>query len=172
MAEEKRFVLVIEGSDSQGGGSSQKAASTGSPETQDDDGAKLYFQNLAIQTAGQVLTESINFAEYFWDEQLRLTDDYIGQREKRIAKQYVNRVANAGSSILSSTLTGAASAGWVGALVGFTVSLGNEIFKTVSDNFIGERTQNITIKQMEAQLDFTRNRAGWSTQAASIGEDL
>ena len=35
-----------------------------------------------------------------------------------------------------------------------------------------EINQELAIKQMNYQLEFTRERAGWSTHSASIGDNL
>lgn len=178
MADEKRFVLVIESKGEQGGGnggsSFEPAADVGSNTSQDggSDYSKAYYAQMAMKIIGTTVSETVDWAMYFWDTQLELNDDYVGKREKRIAMQQVNRVVSAASNIGSSTLQGAMAGGAVGAIIGFVVSTGTEVYKTVKENIQGNRSQELQLAQLNAQLEFTRSRAGYSTQAASIGENL
>ena len=116
--------------------------------------------------------EIVSWAEYNWNKELTLNDDYIGQRNKNIAITQINRAVGAFSTIASSTASGAAIGGLTGALIGAVVGTFSTVSGIIRSNVQGQDQQNIAIRQMDAQLDFTRSRAGWSLKAASIGEDL
>lgn len=121
-----------------------------------------------VQTAA---SESVAWGEYIWNRELTLKDDYIGQRNKSIATTQINRGISLISNVGTMTASGAAF-GPVGAIIGAAVGAVSGIAGIVRSNLQGQEQQNITLTQMDAQLGFTRSRAGWSTQAASIGEDL
>ena len=142
-----------------------------STENDKDKKAKAAYAALAMQAGQSALGEVTAWAEYYWNRDLTLNDDYIGQRNKQIAMTMIDRGINAVSTIGSFTAMGAA-AGPVGALVGAIVGTAIAASSIVRSNIQGQDQQNIQIRQMEAQLQFTRSRAGWSLQAASIGEDL
>lgn len=119
---------------------------------------------IAIQAGERVLNEITSLAEYEWNKSLNLSDDYIGQRQKQVAMQCVNTTI----STISTVGSFAAIGGPIGAVVGLLVS-GVSLGKQIWQNYDQE---NIRLRQMDAQLSYTRARAGWSTNAASIGEDL
>lgn len=127
---------------------------------------------LSVRAVEVAANEVIAWAEYEWDKQLSLTDDYIGQRWKRIATTQISRGISAISSVASMTAWGAAAGGSVGAAIGAGLGVTMSIASMARSNIQGKEQQDIHIRQMEAQLGFTRSRAGWSTQAGSIGEDL
>lgn len=134
--------------------------------------AKAIAAFAVAQVAQATVSELVNWGEYYWNRELMLNDDYIGQRNKQIALTQVNRGISAISGIASATASGAAVGGWVGAIIGFTLGTVTQVAGVVRSNIQGQDQQNIMLKQMDAQLQFTRSRAGWSTKAASIGEDL
>lgn len=140
-------------------------------ENDKDKKAKAAYKAMAIQSASAALNEVTAWAEYYWNKELTLTDDYIGQRNKNIAMSQINRGIGALTTIGSFTAMGAAAGPW-GALAGAIVGTVVATASIVRSNVQGQEQQDIQIRQMNAQLDFTRSRAGWSTQAASIGEDL
>ena len=130
--------------------------------------AKAY----ALKMGEQALNEAITWGEYYWNKELVLADDYIGQRNKNIAIQLINKGVSTAGGLISGGLTGAAIGGPVGAVVGVAFAAVTSIVSTVSDIFRKQDEQNIKLRQMDAQLSYTRQRAGWSLEAASIGEDL
>ena len=152
----------------------QKSVNTSSTASKEDNGgtAKAVAAFAVAQTAQAVASEVVAWAEYEWIKELTLSDDYIGQREKNIALTQINRGISAVSSIASATASGAAVGGWVGAIIGFVIGTGTQIASIARSNVQGQEQQDIQIRQMNAQLSYTRSRAGWSTQAASIGENL
>ena len=137
-----------------------------------DSTAKAVAKFAVAQSMQVVASEVINWAEYYWDRKLTLTDDYVGQRNKQIALTQINRGIGTFTSIGSMTAAGAAVGHGIGAAIGFLIGTATQIASITRSNLQGRDQQNILLRQIEAQLDFTRSRAGWSTQAASIGEDL
>ncbi len=141
-------------------------------ESSDNDSSSKIVATMAVQRCIQVaVSETTSWIDYYWNQELSLTDDYIGQRKKSIATTQINRVASSAVTIASTTALGA-KAGPVGAIVGFVVGVVAEVATTIRSNVQGQQQQDIQIAQMNASLSFTRSRVGWSTTAASIGEDL
>lgn len=133
--------------------------------------AKAAYKAMAIQATSIALNEVTAWAEYYWNKELTLTDDYIGQRNKNIAMSQINKGISALTTIGSFTALGAAAGPW-GAAIGAVVGTAVAAVGIARSNIQSKEQQDIQIRQMNAQLEFTRSRAGWSTQAASIGEDL
>lgn len=133
--------------------------------------AKATFTALAFQASELVTSEIVNWAEYYWNRELTLEDDYVGQRNKTIALTQINRAVSAVTTIGTFTAMGA-KAGPIGAAVGALLGVATVGAGIVRSNIQGQDQQNIMLRQMDAQLGYTRSRAGWSLQAASIGEDL
>lgn len=145
----------------------QKAES----ESDNDKKSKSAYAALALQIGSTALSEVAAWAEYYWNKELTLTDDYIGQRNKNIAMTQISRAINVATTTGSWTAMGAAL-GPVGAVIGGILGAAVSISGIVRSNVQGQEQEDIAIRQMNAQLGFTRSRAGWSLQAASIGEDL
>ena len=143
-----------------------------SNDTDKNGAAKAVAVWAVSNTVQMASSEVVNWTEYFTNKTLVLKDDYIGQRNKNIATTQVNRAISAVSTIGSMTASGAAMGGWIGAVIGAVVGTTSVVFGSVRSNLQGQQQQDILIKQMDAQLGFTRSRAGWSVTAASIGEDL
>lgn len=140
--------------------------------TDKDSTAKAVASFAVTQSIQIIANEVVAWAEYQWNRELTLNDDYVGQREKNIAIMQINRGINAVSTVGSMAATGASIGGAAGAIVGLVIGTANSVAGIVRSNVQGQDQQNIAIRQMDAQLEFTRSRAGWSTQCASIGEDL
>lgn len=137
-----------------------------------DKGSKALATYLVTQSLSVAASEVVSWAEYYWNRELTLNDDYIGQREKNIAMTQINRGISFASTIGSMTATGASLGGSWGALAGAILGTISGTVSIVRSNIQGADQQNIAIRQSNAQLDFTRARAGWSTSAASIGDNL
>ena len=152
--------------------SNQTSSSYGSQQNDNDSSAKTVAAWGAIQLATIAVNEITAWIDYEWNKTLSLDDDYIGQRNKQIATTQIGRAFSSISSIGNSAVSGFAMGGPLGAVIGGAVGLIGVISGTVRSNKQGEEQQKIQLRQMEAQLEFTRSRAGWSTHAASIGEDL
>lgn len=174
MAVDNRSVVITLKLD-QGNGDSNDVSNQvniGSKKDDKDSTAKMVAKYAVAQVASIATSEMVSWGEYYWNRQLTLTDDYVGQRNKQIAITQINRGINLVSSIGSSVIAGAAVGGVAGAIVGGIVGAATQIASITRSNLQGQDQQNIHLRQMNAQLDFTRSRAGWSLQAASIGEDL
>ena len=150
----------------------QTSQSSGSEENDKNSTGRAIAAYAGMQVLSGVVSEGLAWAEYEWNKTLTLNDDYIAQRNKSIAMTHVSRTVNNLSTIGSGIATGAAVGGWIGAIVGGAIGLIQVTAGIIRSNVQGQEQQDIKIKQMDGQLEFTRTRAGWSTQAASIGEDL
>lgn len=179
MADSKEIKIVLEtvnGSSSgmDSGDTERVDAQVSAQATSESSGksqGKAAYGAMAIQAANFAVNEVMNWISYNINKELNLNDDYIGQRNLAIATQAVNWAVSSASTIGSMAMVGAA-AGPIGAAVGAVVGGAMVAASTVRQNMQAMDQQNIMLNQMQAQLDFTRNRAGWSTKAASIGEDL
>lgn len=150
----------------------QTSASTESQENDSGSTAKALATFAAIQAISTTINEGVAWGEYYWNKELVLNDDYIGQRNKQIASAYVNRAISFAGNVGSAAATGASIGGPIGAIIGAVIGTATQIASIVRSNVQGNEQQNIALRQMDAQLQFTRSRVGWSTNAASIGEDL
>lgn len=170
MADTKEIIvtLKVEGTDTE----KEPSVDVGSPESDKTDStAKATYKTMAVQAANIVIGEAVAWADYLWEKELILNDDYVGQREKRIALQYLNKSISYATAIASGAAMGSA-AGPVGAVIGAVIAGIGVAAGTIRENQQAMDQQQIMINQMNAQLNFTRQRAGWSLEAASIGEDL
>lgn len=152
---------------------SQQTNTSAAANNSDKNGsAKAIAAFAAVEMVRMATSEVVSCADFFATNELSLRDDYVGQRNKQIALTHINRVASAGATIVSSAAQGAMIGGPVGAIVGAALGTIFVGVSTLRSNFEGETNQKIHLEQMDAQLQFTRSRAGWSLKAASIGEDL
>lgn len=92
-----------------------------------------------------------------------LTDNVEGKRDLNIAVGLIHR----GASIASATIIGAKTAGVAGAVVGFSIGAIREGISI----YQGYDQQNIQLRQLQTQLAYTRERAGYSLTSGSIGEN-
>lgn len=136
-----------------------------------DSSGKAAYKAMAMQALNVALSEVTSWAEYYWNRELALDDDYIGQRNKRVILTQISRASSAAATVGSFALIGSA-AGPAGAVIGALLGTAVAASGIARSNIQGKDQQDIQIRQMNAQLQFTRSRAGWSLQAASIGEDL
>lgn len=174
MADNRSIIITLKVDDSGVGEtdiSNQVDTSKKEASTNSDHSAKAAAKALAIQAVGIAANEATAWAEYYWNRELTLNDDYVGQRSKQIALTQINRGISLVSTIGSSTAAGAAF-GPAGAIIGAVLGTVTAIAGIARSNIQGQDQQNIMLRQINAGLDFTRSRAGWSTTAASIGEDL
>lgn len=172
--DEKRVVIVLK-AENDGNGIENKTkesekASTGIDfETSTSSAIAALAAKEILST---VVEEGISWADYEWDKSLTLHDDYIGQRNKRIAIQMVNRVGSSVSTIFTSTAQGLLVGGAPGAIAGAIIGTAKVASSTTREILQAQEQERIKLRQMDAQLSYTRSRVGWSTNAASIGEDL
>lgn len=111
----------------------------------------------------QAASAALSAADWAITRSFYLRDDYIGQRNYAEAKQTISAVASDIASIASW-----ASLGPVGIAVGTAMTIGNRIFSY----YKSMDAQSLQIKQMDATLDFNRQRAGYSLSSGSVGEGL
>lgn len=115
----------------------------------------------------QAKKEAINFLKeaslYGINRHLQLTDNYVQERYLNAGINVVNRAMSMGSAVIAGFSVG----GVVGAVVGAVFAVGDLAF----DIFQNYDQQNIKLRQMDAQLDYQRQRAGYSLTSGSIGEN-
>ncbi len=133
---------------------------------------KSAYAALAIAAAEEAFNEVIAWADFQIDRTLILNDDYIGERNKNIALHYINGASSAITTIGSYTAMGASAGGWVGAIIGAVIGTATVAAKNIRSNVTNARQQELQVTQMNYQLEFTRMRSGWSTHAASLGDNL
>ena len=127
-----------------------------------EDNKKLfnYAKNQARALATQVL---LNEAIYETEKYFTLTDNVQAKRDVGIASNVIKRVSNIGQA----TYFGATVGGWVGAIIGAVVG----VTKEGIDIYQGYDQQTIKLKQMSEQLEYTRQRVGYSLTAGVNGEN-
>lgn len=131
------------------------------------------YTGLAIKMVSAATNELISWTMYDINKQLDLNDDYIGQRNLQIAQTLISKGGSIVMQAVSGAITGATFGGGVpGAIIGAVVGAGIGIAHQAIETTKSMEQQEIRLRQMDAQLDFQRQRAGWSLKAASIGEDL
>lgn len=118
-----------------------------------------YVIGQAKKVGQTLLSEALYEANKYFD----LTDNVEGKRNLNIAMGMVHR----GATVLTSTLIGAKIGGVPGAVVGFVASSISEAINI----YQGYDPQNIQLRQLNTQLEYTRERAGYSLTSGSIGEN-
>lgn len=108
--------------------------------------------------------ELVQIANYELNKHFSLKDDYIAQRNLSIAKSIISKGASMGTAIASGFATGGIVGG-AAAIAGATATLGIEIAQNYDQ-------ENVRLRQMNAQLEFSRQRAGYSLTSGSVGENL
>lgn len=125
---------------------------------------------LIKRAADQIKGMVINEAKYQINMHYNLTDDYLGQQRLNIALNVVEKVASIGLSIYTGAKLGAKAGPWgavAGGLIAGTLSIAS-LGQQINHNYEQER---IRLNQMDANLSFNRQRAGYSLTAGSIGEN-
>ena len=122
------------------------------------------------KTAKQFLNISVGEVKYQINRYFNLTDNYIAKQNMDIALNVINKVWDIGASIYTGAKVGSA-AGPVGAIIGAVLSAGVSFVSTglqINHNY---EQQQINLNKMDVQLQFNRQRAGYSLTAGSIGEN-
>lgn len=101
----------------------------------------------------------ISQAQYQITKHFNMTDDFEGQRDLNITLGIANKMKN----IALTTLAGAQVGGVPGAIVGFVGSVGMEALSVYQR--YDEQARSNALKR--AQLDYTRQRAGYSLTGES-----
>lgn len=112
-----------------------------------------------------------NIAMYQIERKFALTDDYIGQRNFNVARATIGLAAGFIQSTASSAAIGA-TFGPAGAIIGAVIGAGIDIAQNVISAAQTIDQQNINIAQINNQLSYSRQRAGFSLTSGSIGENL
>ena len=102
---------------------------------------------------------TVGQANWQFQRYFRMHDDYIGQEKLNIAKSFVSKGAAIGA--------GFAMGGIVGGIVATIAVAGS----TALDAYRLHNEEDLKLRQMDAQLRFQRERAGYSLTAGSIGEN-
>lgn len=175
MASDERKIVIVLKSETEGAttGEKNEVSKADNPELEKNSSTSNAIAAFAAkQLVATTISEVSNWAMYEWNKNLNLNDDYIGQRNKQIAMQCIAKTAGAANTIFNSAAMGAMVGGPWGAAIGAAIGATQVVTSTIRENLQAEEQQRIQLAKMDAQLDFTRKRAGWSTTAASIGEDL
>lgn len=168
MAEIREVVIKIQGESSEKNRTPQD--SNPNEKTQETDGLGKATSVILNQAFNQLKNEFISEVNYEINKHFNLTDDYIGQRNVNVAKNVISRVASIGTSIYAGAKLGLGGGpvgiaiGAVTALVISTAQLGVDIYQNYDQ-------ANINLRQQNAQLEFTRQRAGYSLTSGSIGDN-
>lgn len=115
--------------------------------------------------------DTTRIAEYEINKWFNLNDDYIGQRNLTAAKNIIGRAKSAATSIVAGIMVGASVGGHVGAIAGGVLAAAQQVAALVTDIAQNYDQQNIRIRQMDAQLQFSRQRVGFSLTSGRIGGD-
>ena len=134
--------------------------------------SKMAWGAFAARTVADIGAEMIAWADYEIDKSFSLKDDYIGQRRMALAEFQIQGAVAGIQKVAGYSIQGAIAGGPIGALFGAMVGVAMRAQQVDRSNKQGNEQQNINIAQMNVQLQYTRRRAGWSLNAASIGEDL
>ena len=122
------------------------------------------LENVAVHRAvSEISSQAVEMAMYALDRHLQLTDNYIGERYVKAGKEVIGKTISIGSSIAMAFFSG----GVIGAALAAVVAIGSTAF----DVFKNFDQQNIMVKQMNSQLEYQRQRAGYSLTSGSIGEN-
>lgn len=125
---------------------------------------------LLTSAAKQIKSITVDEVMYQLHKYYELSDNYLGRQNMDISLDIINKAWNIGTSMVFGAKLGS-KAGWAGAIVGAAIAGGIsaiQLSQQVSHNY---EQQNIRLTQMDAQLSFNRQRAGYSLTAGSIGEN-
>ena len=175
-ADERKVVIWLKSEDSNGG-QKDNASPEDNKVNPEENANKSPSAAIAIfaaeRLASAITSEALNWAKFEIDKSLNLDDNYMAQRDLSIALQLIGKETSFMSTIVGFAVSGAMIGGGpIGAAVGAAIGTAVSIASTVRENTQSIIQEDIMLRQMESQLSYTRQRAGWSTKAASIGEDL
>lgn len=130
--------------------------------------AKSVLVNQFYNYAKQII---VSEASYEINKHFDLTDDYESKRDFNIAVGVFNKVKNVATSTATGAIAGA-KFGAVGVAVGALIGFGGSTVGEIINVYQAFDKQNITMQQRNKQLEYTRQRAGYSLTSGSIGENL
>lgn len=168
----KEYKITISAKNPSGGANQVQATDTGSNDNEKLDTSGAFAWAMAEKVAAAAANEIMTQAMYQMRRDLDLNDDYIGQRNLQIAQSMISQGGSILSSAFGGFISGLATGNPIlavaGAVIGATVGTVSQALET---SRVMEQ-QDIRLRQIDAQLSYQRQRAGWSLNAASIGEDL
>lgn len=174
MAEGKEIVIRIinEGGSIDGNDTEQKKVDvTGEKDKKSSDAVETAFMTSVIKKAyNQAKGIVIGEAKYQISKYFQLTDNYLGEQDLNVALNVIGKVWEVGLSIYAGIKIGK-KYGPAGAIAATAIAVGATVVNTamqVAHNYEQERIQ---LNQMNAQLEFNRQRAGYALTAGSIGEN-
>lgn len=148
------------------GGSGVSEREKSEPQNDIDSNLKVssLFDNVLVNQVYQGLKGEISeMAMYGINRHLTLTDNYVAERYLTNSLNVITRTISFGGAVLAGFKVG----GVAGAVIGAVISGVSTTFDIVK-NF---DQQNIHIRQMDKQLEYQRQRAGYSLTSGSIGEN-
>ena len=126
---------------------------------------------LAHQAFNTVKSQIEAEANYEISRYFTIYDDVAGERNLAMAKAYINHAVSMGYQVYYGAVTGAGIAGPVGGFAGAVLAGSVAGVGMALEARRALEQQDLRIAQAEAQLGYTRQRAGWSLTAGSIGEN-
>ena len=130
----------------------------------EDKGTSIGTSVLANQVYENVKAMLKQTAEYEIDKYFDTKNDYVAKRDLSEALTYINMA----SSIATATYVGFKTGGSVGAAIGAGLVLSHQALNVS----LALERQRMAIERSDAQLAFSRDRAGFSLTAGSRGENL
>ena len=112
----------------------------------------------------------INEARYEIDKYVDLTDNVQAKRDIAIATSLVGQATNVASGIASGAIAGSAL-GIGGAVAGGLIGLAITGINFLVDVYQRYDQENIQLTKMQYQLEYTRQRSGYSLTATEKGEN-
>lgn len=170
---EGKVVVEIVDKDKKEGGNNKTATNTKTGDTkieQEDDDALIISSALAYKAFRTTVSQVKTIATYEIDKSFTLSDDFESKRDFHIALSILEKAGNVATSTFVGAKLGSAGGpvgAIVGAVVGFVGSVGNEAISV----YQAYNQQDITMKQRNEQLKYARQRAGFSLESGSIGEN-
>lgn len=132
-------------------------------EKTDDKLENAIFTSLLQKTARELKGIVIDEANYQINKYFRMNDNYLAQQQKDIALGIIGKVTSVGTSLVGGFMFGG-----IPGLVAETIIQGVKLGIDINRNYTEER---IRLNQMDANLDYSRQRAGYSLTAGSQGEN-
>ena len=174
MREVRAITITIKGESADGSKKNPDAPKPEEENAKAKETTKSSAQNLSSWLVHRTLSEAESqlkiAAEDEFSKYYTTHDDYIGQRNFEIAKACIGIAVNVGTSMVSGAMVGA-SAGPVGAAIGAVAGATfSGVNLALQYNRAMER-QQLTVNQLNAQLQYTRQRSGYSLTSGSVGED-
>ena len=125
---------------------------------------------LLNQVYESVKNQVVNQVNYEIDKHFQLTDNYIAKRSFNEAMSVINFAVGVGTSAVSGFVLGS-SAGIGGGIAGAIVGASVQVMSTITNVVQNYDREQIEMRQLEGQLSFSRERAGYSLTSGSVGEN-